>query len=109
MEKEIKEFIEAQNKALVEDITGVIQNVVTSFESRLDKIENRMDSMEKTLRNEIGAVALEVLEVKQLVRRIDDRTQHQVEGLYEEIRVTQQEVANLQDHLGLPRSFPATA
>ena len=44
-----------------------------------------------------------------VARRIDDRTQHQVEALYEEVRITQKEVAKIQDHVGLPRTFPVAA
>jgi hypothetical protein len=102
MDKEMQAFIEAQMKAQLEDITGVIRDMGEALESRINKAEKR-------LRDEIGAVALEVLEVKQLARRIDDRTQHQVEALYEEVRITQKAVVKVEEHIGLPRSFPVAA
>jgi hypothetical protein len=115
MDKETKEFIESQNKALMEDVVGVIRDMGTAFEARMERMETglreeigevraEMGSMETRLKDQIGAVALEVLEVKQLVKRIDDRTQHQVEALYEEVRVTQKAVVKIEKHIGLPES-----
>jgi phosphoglycerate-specific signal transduction histidine kinase len=117
MDKETLEALKGIVKeAIKEEIEGLTEVVTDGFEylnNKVDKevaaLRSEMKGMEKTLKDEISAVAMEVLEVKQLVRRIDDRTQHQTEALYEEVRITQKEVANLQDHLGLPRSFPAAA
>lgn len=116
MDKETKEFIESQNKALIEDIANIVHDITAAMESRFEgmdskfeRMEARMQSMEKSLKDDMGAIALELVETKQLVRRIDERTQHQVEALYEEVRVTQKEVARIDEHLGLPNPFPAAA
>lgn len=120
MDKETREFIESQNKALLEDMVGVIKDMGAALEARIDKqgdaLRKEMKDVESSLRQEIGAVALEMLtmkqemlEVKQLVSKIDERTQHQVEALYEEVRVTQKAVARVEDRLGLPQSFPVAA
>lgn len=130
MDKETKEFIESQNKALIEDIANIVHDITATMESkfegvdtrfngidarfegmetRLERVEARMEGMEKRMKDDLGAIALELVEMKQVIRRIDERTQNQVESLYEEIRVTQREVAKIDEHLGLPKPFPMAA
>ncbi len=94
MDQETKEFIESQNKALLEDVVGVIQNMglmvekrfnavdarfvsinakIVAIDARFDDMDARFDQMEAELKS-----------VKETVERIDDRTQRQVDAVYED-------------------------
>lgn len=131
MDQETKEFIkgEFENFAILinkgfettmQTLRDEIKSEASTLRGEMKTMENglrgEMKTMGDTLRQEIGSVALEVLavkkevvEIKQIVNRIDDRTQHQVEALYEEIRVTQKAVTRIENHVKLSPSFPVAA
>jgi len=113
MDKEIKEFIESQNKALVEDIAGVIHGMGMMMESRMDKLDAKVDAVREELKADIEnvhtALIGEIQSVKQTVERIDDRTQRQVDAVFGDIHITKDdveevktEVTHIKAHIGMP-------
>lgn len=112
----LRDEMKSESSLLRDEMKSEISTLRGEMKTMENGLRGEMKTMGDTLRQEIGSVALEVLavkkevaEIKQTVNRIDDRTQHQVEALYEEIRVTQRAVTKIENHFKLPQSFPATA
>jgi hypothetical protein len=91
MDKETKAFIENS----FEKWTGVI---LQEFE----RMNGRMDGMEKGLKAELDDTREELREIGDTVKRIDYRSQNQVEALYDEIREVQREIDDIRAHVGMP-------
>jgi hypothetical protein len=91
MDKETKDLIENS----FEKWTGVI---LREFE----RMNGRMDEMEKGLKAELDDTREELREIGDTVKRIDYRTQNQVEALYDEIREVQREIDDIRAHVGMP-------
>jgi hypothetical protein len=91
MDKETKGFIENS----FEKWTGVI---LREFE----RMNGRIDKMEEGLKTELADVREELREVGDTVKRIDYRTQNQVEALYDEVREVQREIDEIRAHVGMP-------
>jgi len=98
LEAAMKDQLELAMQAQLEDVTGVIRDMGIMMDARMG-----------TLQEEVHMLTTEVHAVKQTVERIDERTQNQVEALYEELRVTQRNVKEIQfdvvrikTHIGMP-------
>ena len=103
--KEETQALEAAMQAQLEDVTGVIRDMGMMMEFKIDKLDSRIGNVEA----KVDTLQAEVHAVKQTVERIDERTQNQVEALYEELRVThravkavQFDVARIKTHVGMP-------
>jgi DNA repair exonuclease SbcCD ATPase subunit len=132
MDKETRTFIEAQMKAQLEDITGVIREMGTALETRMTKeiatLRDEAKSMEKGLRQDMEILKMdvsaikretanlklefeeartEVQETRAAVLRLEHTLQDKLEAHEDEIQDTRQRIERIEKHLGLPRSLAA--
>jgi chromosome segregation ATPase len=132
MDKEMRAFIEAQMKAQLEDITGVIREMGTALETRLTKeiatLREETKGMEKGLRQDMEILKMDVSAIKRetanlklefeearteaqetraAVLRVEHALQDRVEAQGDELQDTRQRIERIEKHLGLPHSLAA--
>jgi uncharacterized coiled-coil DUF342 family protein len=72
------------------------------FEGTMQTLRGEMREMRQELKGEISEVQEGLEEVRNIAKRIDYRTQNQVEALYDEIREVQREIDDIRAHVGMP-------
>ena len=93
MDRETKEFLQAE--------LGKQNQIIR------EEMDQRFEKWTQIIVGEFERVHGDIAEVLRIAQRIDERTQNQVEALYEEVRVTQARVERVEDHIGLPHTLVA--
>ena len=112
MDQETREFVESQNKALLEGLSGVIRDMGVMLDGRFNAVDAKFAAIDARF-NEVDAsfdqVETELKSVRQIVERIDDRTQRQVDVVYEDvhkntdaIEAVQADIVCIKAHVGMP-------
>ena len=104
MDQKTKEFLQAE---LAQQNEFVRQSLEKQNEIIRAELDQRFEKWTQLIAGEFERVHGDIAEVRRIAQRIDDRTQNQVEALYEEVRVTERRVKRVEDQLGLPHTLVA--